>query len=229
MATPTKDTVFVRNVSIQAEIGLDSWGRAKPQPALISVRLSFSIEKAGVSDNIYDCMDYRKIYKALTHFDKQKFLGPVDLAQKVCVDVLKAVNGERIETTVVLPKGLLQSEGVSVEMMMSQHPIISLEMKALLVHKLVIPCVIGIGAHERPRKQPVVVDLRFEQRIMEAENLLQHLDRIFQVHLSHSLSRYNINPNTYRPSKNPTTSLLKHSSQQCLASYFANSTPVSPK
>jgi FolB domain-containing protein len=193
MAAPAKDIVFVRNVSIQAEIGLDSWGRPKPQPALISVRVSFSIEKAGVTDNIEDCMDYRKIYKAITNLNNHVASGPAELATRVCLRVLNAVDGERIETTVKLPKGLLQSEGISVDMAMSFAT--SLMRADLLVHKLVIPCIIGIGAHERPRKQPVIVDLKFISENMvinnndnvglKTHNLLEGFDRIFQVSSLH--------------------------------------------
>jgi 7,8-dihydroneopterin aldolase/epimerase/oxygenase len=185
------DIVFVRNVSIQAEIGLDSWGRPKQQMALISVRLSTSVQKAGETDNIDDTMDYRKIYKALTSLDKRKFPGPLNLAEQVCFDVLKAVDGSRIETNVVLPKGLLHSEGVAVDFVMSQvlerngeFPVRTVENSALFVHKLGIPCVIGIGAHERPRKQPVVVDLKFESGRINPDNLLLPFDRIFQVCLA---------------------------------------------
>jgi FolB domain-containing protein len=183
MANRKKDTVFVNGVSILAEIGLDAWGRPKAQPALISVRLSYSIERAGASDNIEDCMDYRKIYNAITKLGSQKFASLRDLAERVCGCVLTAVDGDRIEAKVVLPKGLLQSEGVSHEMVMNQvaKEFRDIDSSSIFVNSLVIPCVIGIGAHERPRKQPVVVDLKLGLGTNVQDDLLLRFERIFQV------------------------------------------------
>jgi FolB domain-containing protein len=197
MATPTKDIVFVRNVSIQAIVGADSWGRPKPQPALISVRVSFSIEKAGTTDNIDDCMDYRKIYKAITNLATQNFDNLADLARKVSGHVLEAVDGERIETKVLLPKGLLQSEGVSLETVWTRgsKEFPHIMQSDLSIHKLVIPCVIGIGAHERPVKQPVIIDLKIDWGL-GTDTALFNL--IFQVRVFRSartkitLTRHNV-------------------------------------
>jgi len=178
------DIVFVNNVAIHAQIGRDSWGREKEQPALITVRVSSSIQKAGDTDDINDTMDYRKIYKAVTSFDKQKLSGPVDLATQVCSVVLAAVGGSRIDALINLPRGLIHSKGVLIQMVMSQEtqscPEIDVESSALLIQELTVPCVIGIGEHERPRKQPVMVSLKLEGGKIEPDSLLLPLEAIFQ-------------------------------------------------
>lgn len=176
MAVSTQDTVFVRNVSIQAHVGPDSWGRSKQQPALISVRLTFPIDKAGLSDNIEDCMDYRKIYKALTSLNNKNFEHIFHLAHQASREALLAGQGTEVVTTVVLPKGLLHSEGVSASVHIESESGFALWQ----IHKLVIPCIIGIGAFERPRKQPVVVDVKLNETNSSSLSLLEY-GRIFEV------------------------------------------------
>lgn len=185
MVTTTKDVVFIRNVSIEAVVGLDGWGRPKPQPVLLSVKIPYPrdlIEAANVSDDIKDCLDYRKIYKALRSLDNQTFEGIFDLANQAARQIAQAGNETtKMEMTVLLPNGLVQSEGVSAHLHISENG--SVEAKYCEIHKLVIPCVLGIGDHERPRKQPVVVDLKLDGVDFAARGPSSTLEyeRVFQV------------------------------------------------
>ncbi|TID21812.1 dihydroneopterin aldolase [Venturia nashicola] len=186
MATATNDAVFIRNVSIEAVVGLDGWGRPKPQPVLLSVRIPYprhSIEAANVSDNISDCLDYRVIYKALRTLDHQTFEGIFQLADKVARQIEETGDGPvKMEVTVLLPNGLVQSEGVSAHLHLS--PKGAIEAKYYEIHKMVIPCILGIGDHERPRKQPVVVDVKLDRPDflptgLKPDSTLEY-ERIFQ-------------------------------------------------
>lgn len=188
MATTTQDVVFIRNVSIEAVVGLDGWGRPKPQPVLLSVKIPYPrqlIEAANISDDISDCLDYRKIYKALRSLDNQTFEGIFQLADKAAQKIEQTGDGAvEMEMTVLLPNGLVQSEGVSAHLHLSEKGVV--EAKYCEIHKLVIPCILGIGDHERPRKQPVVVDLKLDRsdcvvNLKEPTSALVEYERIFQV------------------------------------------------
>lgn len=88
-----------------------------------------------------------------------------------------------MEMTVLLPNGLLESEGVSAHLHIAENG--TAEAKYCEIHKMVVPCVLGIGDHERPRKQPVVVDLKLDGAYLttHGEGLSSTLEyeRIFRV------------------------------------------------
>jgi FolB domain-containing protein len=187
--TPT-DVVFVRDVAIQAKVGLDCWQREKPQPALISLRISTSVERAAQTDNIADTMDYRKMYHFLGSLDGEEFPGVFSLAHDVCHWALEDGDHRLVECTVTLPKGLLQSEGIVYELAVGKeleegprptlHDVIKTSI--LSVKNLRINCIIGIGTHERVHKQPVIVNLKLEARDEDKqENLAADLEGIYVV------------------------------------------------
>jgi FolB domain-containing protein len=183
-----QDVVFVRNVAIQATVGLDCWQRDKAQPVILSFRVSTSIKRAGVSDNIEDTMDYRKIYKFLTGLGGQKFLGIAHVAETVCGwDQLDQHDHESVQCTIQLPKALLHSEGVVLECMRAgrpsdtTHSLVNSE-TVLSVRDLRISCIIGIGTHERIHKQPVIVSLKLRGlMISKLQNLASHLSSVYEV------------------------------------------------
>ncbi|QDS74612.1 hypothetical protein FKW77_008790 [Venturia effusa] len=144
MVITTKDVVFIRNVCIEAVVGLDGWGRPKPQPAMISVKIPYPrkmIEDANISDNISDCLDYRKIYKALRSLDNQTFEGIFELAEKALSQLAASGNGNtEMEVTVLLPNGLVQSQGISAHLHISETG--AVETKYCEIQKLVVPCIL---------------------------------------------------------------------------------------
>jgi FolB domain-containing protein len=166
---PSADTdfVFVRNVQIQANIGPDAWGRDKMQPVIVSARLPFSVEKAGESDDIAHTLDYRTVYKAIRKFDAvesasaQKWDHLEQLGEKIAEDI-GFTKGARIDLEA--PKALLHSGGIILRLddfPVSHERLINISHLAshrLAVKAMHIPCIIGIGEHERLQKQPVVVD-----------------------------------------------------------------------
>ncbi|KAF2422395.1 hypothetical protein EJ08DRAFT_481708 [Tothia fuscella] len=182
------DVVFVRDVAIQAKVGLDCWQREKPQPALISLRISTSVEKAAKTDNIEDTMDYRKMYHFLGSLDGEEFPGVFSLAHDVCHWALEEDGDHKlVECIVTLPKGLLQSSGIVYELAVGkevaqgEHGAVRdvIKTSILSVRNLRINCIIGIGAHERVHKQPVVVNLKLEARDEDKqENLAKDLEGI---------------------------------------------------
>ena len=110
------DFVFVRGVRILANVGPDAWGRNKPQPLIISATIPFSIQQAGMSDNIEHTLDYRTVYKAIRSFDTldtdpnpRQFGTPMRLAAQI---LLKLGIREWARLDIVAPKALLHADGV---------------------------------------------------------------------------------------------------------------------
>jgi FolB domain-containing protein len=159
-----QDIVFVRDVQIEARIGPDAWGRDKIQPVIISAKLPFSIEKAGASDDIAQTLDYRTVYKAIRELSapedaKEAQLGSTVELSKRIAQLLKVEAGGQVY--VEAPKALLQTEGILVRTDCTACPEEPGRINyhtGLAVKSMTIPCIIGIGEHERLQKQPVVVN-----------------------------------------------------------------------
>ncbi|KAI9763542.1 MAG: hypothetical protein M1840_000450 [Geoglossum simile] len=152
------DTISIRNIAIRALVGHDCWHRLKPQPVIISFRVNYSIQNPGETDDIRDTLDYRPMYKAATSLDFKEFSGLVPLAREVCRLVQRASCGLAVEVVLRLPKAVLHAEGVELEVGMREGD--KLELKTLSVVNLRVPCIIGVGTHERVEKQPVILNLK---------------------------------------------------------------------
>ena len=59
------DKIFVRNLEVEAIIGIYDWEREVRQLISISLELSFDISKAGKSDHIKDALNYKEISKTV--------------------------------------------------------------------------------------------------------------------------------------------------------------------
>ncbi|KIW01315.1 dihydroneopterin aldolase [Verruconis gallopava] len=172
------DIVFVRDVQIQARVGSDAWERDKAQPVIVSARLPFSISQAGKTDDISHTLDYRTIYKTIRFFDTGESAsstqhgGLISLTETIA-DALKVEQGAQL--VVEAPKAFLHSDGVIVKL----HCLDSdrTRLAALAIKQLHIPCIIGIGAHERLQKQPVIVDLAVPASEIKSSHSLPNLLR----------------------------------------------------
>ena len=157
------DFVFVRDVQILANVGPDAWGRNKPQPLIISATIPFSIEQAGRNDKIEQTLDYRTVYKVLRSFDSldsdanaPQHGTPMKLAAEI---IHKLGIKEWARLDIVAPKALLHAEGVSMRYYgWVSSSAVSLPPSTLSVKAVNVPCIIGIGEHERLQKQPVIVE-----------------------------------------------------------------------
>jgi len=61
------DQVFITDLLARGIIGIDDWEREKPQEILINIRMTADLHKAGISDSIDDCVNYRTVAKKVLH------------------------------------------------------------------------------------------------------------------------------------------------------------------
>ena len=57
------DQVFITDLTARGIIGINDWERKNPQEIRINIVLFTDIRKAGVSDDIADCVNYRTVAK----------------------------------------------------------------------------------------------------------------------------------------------------------------------
>lgn len=76
------DQIFIKNLVARGIIGINDWERKKQQEILINVVLFADLHKAGISDDIEDCVNYRTVAK--------KLLKHAETAQRCTVEALAA-------------------------------------------------------------------------------------------------------------------------------------------
>ena len=76
------DQVFITDLVARGIIGINDWERKKPQEMRINIVLFADLRKAGKSDDIQDCVNYRTVAK--------KILAHAETARRFTVEALAA-------------------------------------------------------------------------------------------------------------------------------------------
>lgn len=76
------DQVLIKDLVVRGIIGINDWERERPQEILINIILFADLKKAGKSDNIEDCVDYRTVSK--------KVIAHAESAHRLTVEALAA-------------------------------------------------------------------------------------------------------------------------------------------
>ena len=61
------DKVIIKDLLARGIIGINDWEREKKQEILINIVVTADLRKAGESDDIIDCVNYRTISKKVMH------------------------------------------------------------------------------------------------------------------------------------------------------------------
>lgn len=92
------DKVFIKDLLARGIIGINDWEREKKQEILINIVMYADIKKAGRSDDIKDCVNYRTVTKkVLAHAESAGRFTVEALAEdiaNICLEepgVLKAL------------------------------------------------------------------------------------------------------------------------------------------
>jgi FolB domain-containing protein len=76
------DQVLIKDLVARGILGINDWEREKPQEILINIVLFADLKKAGNSDDIKDCVDYRTVSK--------KVIAHAETAHRLTVEALAA-------------------------------------------------------------------------------------------------------------------------------------------
>ena len=109
------DKVFIKDLEVEAVIGVYDWEREVRQLISINLEMNFNTEKAGRSDRIDDALNYKNISKCiieLTESSKSKLIE--NLAQKIAKTVLSEFPVSSVIVTVEKPGALRGSKSVGV-------------------------------------------------------------------------------------------------------------------
>jgi FolB domain-containing protein len=110
------DQVIIKDLSARGIIGINDWEREKPQEILINITLFADLNKAGESDNIDDCVNYRTVAKKVqAHAESAGRLTVEALAADIAKICLEEPGVEKVRVRVEKPGAVRFSGSVGVE------------------------------------------------------------------------------------------------------------------
>ena len=163
------DVIFLRDLRVSAVVGKDAWQRpSKPQPLIISVRLTYDTMIAGDTDNINQTTSYGLICKdVLNLIDRRGSFDDLMDLQCSIARIAGEWGGTKLQVSTKAPTVSLRAEG-GIECQMTfertgldSRLLWSWTRMSWRVHNLRIACIIGVNPHERVKKQIVVINLHF--------------------------------------------------------------------
>ncbi len=110
------DQVIIKDLSARGIIGINDWEREKPQEILINITLFADLHKAGESDNIDDCVNYRTVAKKVqAHAESAARLTVEALAADIARICLQEPGVEKVKVRVEKPGAVRFAGSVGVE------------------------------------------------------------------------------------------------------------------
>jgi FolB domain-containing protein len=116
------DQIILKDLVARGIIGINDWEREKKQEILINLVLFTNTRKAGISDDLADCIDYRIIArKALAHAESAGRFTVEALAADLAQICLEVPGVEKVRVRVEKPRAIRFSQSVGVEIERSRE------------------------------------------------------------------------------------------------------------
>ena len=116
------DQVFITDLVARGIIGINAWEREKPQEIRINIVLFADLRKAGKSDDIQDCVNYRTVAKkVLTHAETARRFTVEALAADLARLCLEEPGVMKVRVRVEKPGAVRFAKSVGVEIERSKE------------------------------------------------------------------------------------------------------------
>ena len=116
------DQVLITDLVARGIIGINDWEREKPQEIRINIVLFADLKKAGKSDDIKDCVDYRTVAKkVIAHAESAHKLTVEALATDLARICLEVPGVLKVRLRVEKPGAVRFARSVGVEIERSQE------------------------------------------------------------------------------------------------------------
>jgi FolB domain-containing protein len=166
------DAILINRLHAQTVVGSDCWGKMRPQPLVVSVRLSASLQRAAETDDIQHTVNYGTLYKSIASElgglldEKDVTCTLADIANGIverCIMPLitqpeTSDSEPNLTIRIEIPKALLSGGlwGYEIQTQgLDQHH------SKYFVKDLCISVIIGVNPPERHSKQVVELDIEF--------------------------------------------------------------------
>ena len=115
------DQIFIKDLLCRGVIGISDNERSQPQDIVINIVLFADISRAGVSDSINDCVNYRTVAKrVLAHTEKIQRFTVEALATDISKLCLENPLVEKVRVRVEKPGAVRFAASVGVEIERTQ-------------------------------------------------------------------------------------------------------------
>ena len=109
------DTIFLRDLEIDATIGIFEWEKRIKQKVRIDLEMGADIAKAAASDSIDDTLDYKAISKRIIQFVEDSRYELIEtLIEKVAEILLQEFNIPWVKVTISKPGAVRGSRDVGI-------------------------------------------------------------------------------------------------------------------
>lgn len=116
------DRILIRDLTVDAIIGIYEWERQKPQEILINLTLYTDLKQAGDTDDLAYSIDYEQIAKQIQSLaTRAQRLTVEALAQDIAKHCLALDSVERVCVRVDKPEALNSARSVGVEIERSRQ------------------------------------------------------------------------------------------------------------
>jgi dihydroneopterin aldolase / 2-amino-4-hydroxy-6-hydroxymethyldihydropteridine diphosphokinase / dihydropteroate synthase len=155
------DQILIDSLRLKCTCGPDAFGRPKPQPVLLSVRLGTLIARAAVSDSVELSVDYSALSKQLMKLENRAFDSAADMIDEVAEMALQNNDVGKVFVESCLEKGVLRAKNARIERVVWMDQGTKVGSWKFAIAGVDIPIIIGIeeNQHERTQKQLVSIDL----------------------------------------------------------------------
>jgi FolB domain-containing protein len=110
------DQVFIKDLVARGIIGINDWEREKQQEILINITMFADLTKAGESDDINDCINYRTVAKRVqAHAETAERFTVEALAADLAFICLEMPSVQKVRIRVEKPGASRFSRSVGVE------------------------------------------------------------------------------------------------------------------
>lgn len=115
------DQVIIKNLLCRGIIGINEWERKKAQNILINIIIQVDLHKAGESDDIADCVNYRTVAKKVQAHTESIARQTVEaLASDLAKLCLSEPGVQKVRIRVEKPGAVRFAESVGVEIERAQ-------------------------------------------------------------------------------------------------------------
>lgn len=161
----TNDRIIIDQLSLKCVCGKDAFGRRKAQPVKVSVELGTCIARAAADDRVELSVDYSALVKQLSKLEETSYEEVDHLLERIALLGLENELVGNVHIKAELEKGSLNAERVVWEK--SAHVEDGIQRRTLncRVEGIQLPIIIGIeeNEHERTQKQPILIDLAWQE------------------------------------------------------------------
>ena len=116
------DKVFIKDLNARGIIGINDWERKKKQDILLNITMFTSLNKAGITDDISDSVNYRTIAKkVLSHAESAARFTVEALAHDLANICLEDQKVNKVIVRVEKPGAVSFASSVGVEIERSRE------------------------------------------------------------------------------------------------------------